>query len=181
MIATFASVKSQLKAAQSDAYTSYRGGGTFDMLNGQPSHEQGGVGVYNEQTGRKIAEFEGNEKLFVVNKGSSAKYADLLRAINENRVDLSQWSVNRSGSIVSTGMRLVPVNEAIVNGTADQPVPMAKVKESGYLAEIAANTAMLVKMEKEKPEIDDSHPDYRIEKRGNVTRKIWKSGKKTSS
>jgi hypothetical protein len=49
-------------------------------LNG-PSHEQGGFGLYNNQTGKQIAEFEGNEDVYVFNPQQKQKYAPILEAL----------------------------------------------------------------------------------------------------
>lgn len=85
MVGGFLSIKSKIKAAQ-DAVPKFRKGSDkfFDVLKGKPSHEGGGVSLVNEQTGERIAEFEGDEKLFVVNKGSSIKHEGLLQAINRD-------------------------------------------------------------------------------------------------
>lgn len=81
LIAGFVNLQARIKSLST---ASFEKGGVFNMLDGQPSHAEGGVGVYNERTGKKLAEFEGNEKLFIVNKGSSGKYEGLLSAINSD-------------------------------------------------------------------------------------------------
>lgn len=94
MIGAFVASKVQaLKAVdQQQSAAGFREGGTYDILKDQPSHEQKGVGLYNEKTGKKLAEFEGNEKLFIVNKGSAKKYERILNAINKD--ELKNWSLH---------------------------------------------------------------------------------------
>lgn len=96
MVAGFFALQSQLKSLDNQAQM-FRDGGALELLNGQPSHEQGGVGLYNEVSGRKIAEFEGNESLFVVNKGSTAKFKPLLALINDNdEAGMMNYFLNRA-------------------------------------------------------------------------------------
>lgn len=96
MVAGFFALQSQLKSLDNQAQM-FRDGGALELLNGQPSHEQGGVGLYNEVSGRKIAEFEGNESLFVVNKGSTAKFRPLLSFINDNdEAGMVDYFLNRA-------------------------------------------------------------------------------------
>lgn len=100
MVAGFLSIRNTIKAAAQDV-PKFRGGGEFDLfdtLAGAPSHESKGVGLYNEVTGKKLAEFEGDEQLYVVNKGKSKKHRKLLEAINKD--DFSELSMN-DGSVKS--------------------------------------------------------------------------------
>ena len=48
-----------------------------------PSHERGGYGVYNSETGEKVAEFEGREKVYVLNATQQKKYGRHLEAMIE--------------------------------------------------------------------------------------------------
>ena len=82
MFAGFLAIKNKIKSAQ-DQVPSFRKGDVFDILKGKASHESGGVSLV-DNNGDRLAEFEGDEKLFVVNKGSSSKHEDLLRAINND-------------------------------------------------------------------------------------------------
>ncbi len=52
----------------------YFGGAEGGVLEG-PSHNDGGLGVYNEQTGKKVAEFEGGEAYMLLSK----KFTDMNR------------------------------------------------------------------------------------------------------
>jgi hypothetical protein len=87
MVATFLGIKNSLKAAtQTQAPQFKKGGGLdlMDVLSGASSHERGGVDVVDSKSGKKLAELEGDEKLFVINKGSAQKYTDALEAINND-------------------------------------------------------------------------------------------------
>ncbi len=85
MFAGFLAIKSRIKAAQ-DAVPKFRHGNDLDIdaLRGASSHESGGVKMVDNNSGRVLAELEGDEKLFVVNKGASSKYHDALAAINKD-------------------------------------------------------------------------------------------------
>jgi hypothetical protein len=72
---------------------SFRKGGSFDLstskeMKGQllqgPSHEQGGIHLVNPRTGQKLAEYEGNEMLFAINKKATKEHLPMLEAINTN-------------------------------------------------------------------------------------------------
>lgn len=81
LIATFLSIKAKIRAATADTPTFRKGGA--QMLRG-PSHEQGGIGLYNERTGKRLAEAEGGEAVFFVRREHAATHMPLLEAINEN-------------------------------------------------------------------------------------------------
>lgn len=46
-----------------------------------PKHEEGGFGVYNSRSGEKVAEFEDDEDVFVVNRQQRSKYKHILDAL----------------------------------------------------------------------------------------------------
>lgn len=48
-----------------------------------PSHERDGFGVYNSETGQKVAEFEGGEKVYVLNASQDKKYSRVMDAMIE--------------------------------------------------------------------------------------------------
>lgn len=79
MIAAFTAMKA--KAAQASQPPSFRKGGGL-LLDG-PTHEQKGLHLVNPNTGKKIAEYEGGEYLFAINKRSTAQALPLLEAINK--------------------------------------------------------------------------------------------------
>ena len=82
MFAGFLAIKSKMKAAE-DAVPKFRKGDVFDILKGKAIHERGGVSIV-DNSGERLAELEGDEKLFIVNKGCSRKHEDLLRDINND-------------------------------------------------------------------------------------------------
>lgn len=89
MLSTFLSIKSAIRSASSDTPKMRRGGGF--LLDG-PSHEDGGIGLYSG--GRKLAEYEGDEYLFAINRNSTRKYLPLLEAINSDRLPAMQAILN---------------------------------------------------------------------------------------
>lgn len=80
LIGAFLSIKSKIKSA-----TSFEKGGTFRspfVMDG-PSHADGGLGIYNERTGQRVAEAEGNEGLFFLQK-KHKRLMPILEAVNAN-------------------------------------------------------------------------------------------------
>jgi len=68
--------------SQAQSFASYRTGleqGPL-LLNG-PSHERGGMGLYDSASGRKAAEYEGGEHLYALNNGQQSKYGWLMQAM----------------------------------------------------------------------------------------------------
>ncbi len=181
LVAGFFAIKNTLKAAQNTP--SYRRGGEadlMDLLDGRPSHENRGVGVYDEATGRRIAEFEGNEKLFVVNKGSGKKHYSLLQAINDGSID--DWSgadfertirpaTFRVRDSVAPAIIRTERHVRIQEGSTRTGEHPDSIK---YLRRIAASNEELAERERNRLErYEDENGDI-IEKRGNHTRCIKK-------
>ena len=84
MFGAFAVAKSKAFQAIGQGGTSFRRGlheGAV-QLDG-PSHERGGFGVYNSETGQKVAEFEGREKVYVLNATQNKRYSRLMDAMIE--------------------------------------------------------------------------------------------------
>lgn len=181
MLTGFVAAKVQALKAVGDAPV-FAKGDRFDIYNalkGASSHGEGGVDVVDNKTGRKLAEFEGDEKLFIVNKGSSKKYEPVLDAINKDQ--LSNWTYDdlvkfvrpsgmimnkeRHGHVMESRDRVTVVNNHI-HGASD--------KSEMYLKEIAETNRQLLQMEKDKEETIEL-PDRTIKKKGNHTRIIHKS------
>lgn len=85
MFASFASAQSQAREAI-NAQQFGQGG----VIDGKP-HSQGGVKYYSNSSSN-VKELEGGE--WVINKASSAKYHDLLNAINADRLKLQPTTFN---------------------------------------------------------------------------------------
>lgn len=49
-----------------------------------PTHERGGFGLYNSETGDKVAEFEGREHLYVLNDTQQSKFGRTMQAMIED-------------------------------------------------------------------------------------------------
>lgn len=82
VLASFFALKAKVKAASSGESFRYGGQVNDPFIMSGPSHAQGGLGIYNEKTGERIAEAEGNEAMFIVRK-ENAKHLPMLEAINE--------------------------------------------------------------------------------------------------
>lgn len=100
LVATFASIKADAASVSQRTYA--RGG----FLEG-PSHGNGGLGIYNERTGQRVAEAEGGEGFFFVNKGTTAKRRAVMEAMNDDDMGrVAQLAIEELAS--STGIRLEP-------------------------------------------------------------------------
>lgn len=77
LLSAFMAFKSQAQQAAAPSYRTGLEAGAL-MLNG-PSHERGGMGLYDSSSGRKVAEYEGGEQLFALNKGQQSKYGWLMQ------------------------------------------------------------------------------------------------------
>jgi hypothetical protein len=86
MIAAFVASKAKALQAVNTSAPSFRGGGGLDLSGKKlmgPSHESGGLHLVNPNTGEKLAEFEGNEYLHIMNKKATAQYLPMLEAMNK--------------------------------------------------------------------------------------------------
>jgi hypothetical protein len=181
MFAGFLAIKSKIKAAQ-ESVPKFRTGGAFDALKNQPSHESGGVGLYNERTGMKVAEFEGDEKLFVVNKGSSKKHEALLRAINKD--DFS--SLGEGNGSIGQLLRESRKNSMIENAPSGiiviqkeasgikiaNAASLAGIKSAKQLEELIDELKEFKKQQKERP-IVIPHKDFVEVREGNHVKRYW--------
>lgn len=132
LVATFASIKAD---AASVSNRTYRGGG---LLEG-PSHESGGLGIYDERTGERIAEAEGGEGFYFINKGTSAKRRRVLEALNDDDMGLvAQRAIEELAA--STGVRLEPaeVDRVIDSGRQYAITANFSAKEDGTAGEVRA-------------------------------------------
>ncbi|NCT92947.1 MAG: hypothetical protein GXC72_00860 [Chitinophagaceae bacterium] len=168
MLSSFLAIKNAISAATSDT-PKFRKGGGF-LIDG-PSHENGGVGLYSK--GKKIAEYEGKEYLFAVNKGSSQKYLPLLEAIN----------ADNKAAILKEVLGGTRLPDASVNDTINtqREVDDLKAKyafsfDNPHLGSIDDRLRLLERIDdKLTPgKTVTDYGDYVIEQDGSITRKIWK-------
>lgn len=81
LVASLFSAMAAFKS-QAQSYATFRTGLEQGALNlSGPSHERGGLGLYDSTNGRKVAEYEGGEKLYALNKGQQSKYGWLMDAL----------------------------------------------------------------------------------------------------
>lgn len=178
MVAGFIASKAAALKAVGDV-PKFRQGDRFDIYNaleGAPSHEGGGAGLYDERTGRKLAEFEGREKLFIVNRVASQKYEPLLDAIN--RDELSSWTYDDVRKFIQpSGLSfehekyapMIRTTPAVVQPAANKTA----IENNRYLERIAITNEKLLALEMEKDEVQDLE-DKTIIRKGNHTRIIHK-------
>ena len=189
MIGTFVTAKINALKAVGQA-PSFRKGGLKRLSIQGPAHEDGGVGLYNEKTGKKLAEYEGGEDLYAVNKRSSKKHLQLLDAINnddEERMRALIIPLKTDAFEAMHTLRKVvkespkpPMEEiASVNRTAKevheiiirnglQKSDLNRLNDLKHLEKIAENT------KKEDVEVITDYGDYFIIKTKGRTRKVWK-------
>lgn len=172
LVSSFLALKSAFKPPEADIPT-FRKGGPFslmDALQGGPSHEQGGAGLYNEKTGEKLAEFEGNENLFIVNKGAASKWAGLLDAINRDRSPYELMKVIQAADTVQ-----MPETKALVNmqrKVQDQKI-FGSNNDNAELKRIADDVRELKEFQLNK-EYTTETPNHTIIRKGNYTKMIRK-------
>ncbi len=166
MLATFAITKANaFKEINNSKTPSFRHGGVF-MLNG-PSHEQGGLGVYNESTGQRVAEVEGGEGFFAISRENKHLIPEFQR-LHDEGLDFfrSQSPVDKT-----------KINEVIVMAQ-EQRTQQHQIFDAQTLNDIASiaktNQAML-ENEKNKEERIDMGDHWFVRLGPNHTRKIWKS------
>ncbi|WP_313515653.1 hypothetical protein [Sphingobacterium sp.] len=178
MVATFLAIRNQIKAMDSDA-PKFRHGGKF-VLDG-PSHEQGGLGVYNEKTGKRVAEVEGNEGFFAINRESTKKYMPFLEAINND--DLSKVGNLMDDLIHDTGVVLPDHDKTAkvivlskINKDREETYKDALLTflESEDLKDIARTNRSLFEIERKRKIITETN-DFIIIQQGNTTQKIRKN------
>jgi hypothetical protein len=175
IISTFLSIKNTIKSATADV-PKFRHGGGKD-LKGQalqgPSHENGGIGLYNDKTGEKLAEYEGNEYLFAINQKSKGVYVPLLEAINSNDAE----NIRKQTDSIYGAKRLPDISETlnVARKVHAQDIERRNnmllrgdLSKLDHLETIAENTKPV-----EKETIIETE-EYRIIKTQGRTRKIIK-------
>ncbi|MGG5486254.1 hypothetical protein [Gaetbulibacter sp. PBL-D1] len=149
-----------------------------------PTHERGGFGVYNSETGERVAEFEDKEKVYVLNNTQDRKYGRLMaamieeekggRKLKDNIFDI--YSIPRIGS--STIKVIERVNSKYVE--AEQSKKEASKTDDNMLKEFKDfKNAFKNEFEGYKKERDDQTEfwetsNFFFVKKGNVTKKYPK-------
>lgn len=112
----------------------FRRGGIYQpgILEG-PSHENGGLGLYNEQTGQKVAEYEGGEAHMLLSKEFTKNNAEIIPSI----LSASRSGVRLSDTILRPG---------IPSLSTSRVVDSIRFREGGILAKdmrtsVASTTA----------------------------------------
>lgn len=172
LVSSFLALKNAFKPPDADIPTFKKGGGysLLDALSGAPSHERGGAGLYNEKTGEKLAEFEGDEKLFTINKGSASKWAGLLEAINQDRSPYELMKV-----IQAVGTAQMPETKALVNmqrKVQDQKI-FGSNNDNEELKRIADDVRELKEFQLNREYVTET-PNHTIISKGNYTKMIRK-------
>ncbi|GGH24642.1 hypothetical protein FAZ19_16280 [Sphingobacterium alkalisoli] len=163
MLATMMSIKNQIKAMKAESVPSYRKGGVH-LLNG-PSHEQGGLGVYNEKTGKRIAEVEGNEGFFAIT-ARNKHLIPLFQQLNDEGV-----SVHKNAQVDKGDMNNVVVlaqKHQATGGTHGQDV------DNDALRDIANTNKAMLDNERNKEERIDMGDHWIVNIGVNHKRIIWK-------
>lgn len=105
LLSTFMAFKSQAQQAAAPSYRTGLEAGAL-MLNG-PSHERGGMGLYDSSSGRKVAEYEGGEQLFALNKGQQSKYGWLMQMMIDDAKGNRPVMDSLIGKIPVTGKKTI--------------------------------------------------------------------------
>lgn len=187
LVAAFLQIKASMQKAVQDI-PKLRHGGTIDtegeVLKG-PSHQERGLGLYNEKTGKRVAEFEGREYLSVFNKESTQKHHELIRdftyAINKDMLPTTNFEAIHT--ILHDGRMPMERIERIV--ILQKEVEHIKLqKENGNKKELIELRDEVSKFRKEFGNqykgkvIRIDMGEYWLERENGRTRKIYK--RKTS-
>ena len=169
LVATFASIKAD---AASVSKRSYRHGG---FLEG-PSHEAGGLGIYDERTGERVAEAEGGEGFFFVNKATTSKRRKVLEALNDDDMGMvAQRAIE--GLAASSGVRLEPdtVDKVIDSGRQYAITANFTARNDGTAEEVRAlrgEVGAIYGYLAEERETVEHTPAGRVIRKGNTKRTI---------
>jgi hypothetical protein len=165
MFATFIGAKS--KAAD---VGKYRYGGGLDMTGSRRSHEEGGINLVDNKTGETLAEAEGGEYAFIFKDGRKAKkLLPLFESINKNQLPGSTYE-----DLISFSNR-PQLNDGVLEKIAD-------LSNQKNTVVIVNNNAGVIDMHTTLKQVEkntrpgktvDYFDGYRIEKEGNITRKIF--------
>lgn len=184
MLAAFLSIKAAFTKAATEGFPKLRHGGTIDsegeVLKG-PSHEERGLGLYNEKTGHKIAEFEGKEYLSVFNKESTQKHHELIRefttAINKDMLPVTNFEAIHT--ILHDGrMPMQHIEKVVIMQKEVEHIKLQK--ENDNKKELIELREEVTKFRKEFGSqyrgkvIRIDMGDYWLEKENGRTRKIYK-------
>jgi hypothetical protein len=177
MFAGFLAIKNKIKAAQ-DAVPKFRKGNELDIdaLRGASSHESGGVKMVDNNSGQVLAELEGDEKLFVVNKKSSQKYDGLLRAINRDDTPAIQSMLKEVGGVhlMEHAPKSYLRQSRVVEANRVDPVnAMSNLAQEKTLKAMASELAEFRKQDKNRKRIFTFYDHIEIQE-GNHTKIIRK-------
>jgi hypothetical protein len=184
MFASFLSIKAAFTSAATTGPTIHRQGGGEDLsgmkLNG-PSHENKGIGLYNNATGEEIAQYEGDEYLFAINKQSTKKYLPILESINRDMLPITH-NTKEMRSLLSPDSARLPmerIQEIIVLQKEVQQIELDYRREDMLNLNRSVDSfhKTVDNANKNKKHISD-YGDYVVITENGRTRKIWKIGKR---
>ncbi len=94
--------------SQAQSFTSFRtglkqGGLTLDGA----SHERGGMGLYDSASGRKVAEYEGGEQLYALNKEQQSRYGWLMQMMIDDAKGRKPIMDSLIGRVPVTGKKTI--------------------------------------------------------------------------
>lgn len=167
MYASFNAIKKAFTASSADVPKMRRGGGF--LLDG-PSHEDGGIGLYSG--GRKLAEYEGDEYLFAINRNSTRKYLPLLEAINGDRLPAMQ-AILQTGRLPMDDVQQLLVTHREVEDINISSGIQLHNRQWDSLKHLHHLSSIEKALTVPKKEISDMG-DHILEREGNRVRKIRK-------
>jgi len=193
MVAAFASAKAKAFSATSGG-PSFRTGGGFDLEGKQlkgASHENKGIHLIDSGSGKKLAEYEGNEYLFAINKQMTAKYLPLLEAINAGKIA----PITAKTREIAESFRNEPIylNRNISKKVVEQRNQVLSIEKSMDLSKVEKDLKdmkiLLAKIVRTNQSIDkktlgeliQSTPDGYIIKRHNYTHRVRLTGLQMAS
>ncbi len=163
LIAAFMSFKGTAEASASPSFRKGLEEGALDLKGS--SHERGGMGLYDSVSGRKVAEYEGGEQLFALNKGQQSKYGWLMQAMIDDAKGRKPIMDTLMGRIPNTGKKLIhkvrQVNEITVSANQKRAEASNEQRE------------LLQEMKKFNKRFDEEFGGYKNERQTDV--KSWET------
>lgn len=103
---------------------SYRDGGIF----AGPSHAQGGISAIDSRTGKKVAEFEGNEPFLILSSNTYQNNKEVVDSLLYSSMHRNGAAIFADGGVVGTASAGVSLPNVVNNNSQEMRMLMAKIE-----------------------------------------------------
>jgi tape measure domain-containing protein len=116
-------------------------GGIFDTTGGiadGPSHAEGGIGMYDEKTGKKVGEMEGNEAYMILSKKTTAANRDIIEKLLASSMSGSGERIAMAGDFFQKPKQIdygnaiesISFTRHYRNGGVTQPAAVSEIEKA---------------------------------------------------